>query len=329
MRPTLVTDPKAQRNPELHLGVDIGGTNLRLGVFRGLRLLSEYRSTPDFSKVCRRTVNREDAQRLVVRLVGDTIADALREHETVQHIGVVIPGFVDPDNSLLLQSPNLQNLENADFISPLQKRFGLPVRLVNDANAAAYGEYLLARQHYSDLRHLLYVGLGTGIGGGLVLNGQIYPGAHGSALEIGHLIVETNGRVCGCGNRGCLEQYASASGVKLSYTEYTGYYKASRDIGQMADTGDRSARQAFWQAGRALGQALAHLQKILDVELVCIGGGLIGSWPWMAPAVQSALDADLIPILKGRTKVMPSSSADCAGMLGAAYIGLETAQVSS
>lgn len=327
VHPALAADPKIQRNAALHMGLDIGGTNLRLGVFRGLRLLSEYRTAPDLSEVCRHAGNREDAQRLVVRLVDDAIADALCKHKQVQHIGMGIPGFVDPGNSLLLQSPNLQHLENTDLISPLQKRFSLPVCLVNDANAAAYGEYLLARPHHSDLRHLLYVGLGTGIGGGLVLNGQVYPGAHGSALEIGHLIVEPNGRVCGCGNRGCLEQYASASGVKLSYTEYTGCHKTARDIGQMADAGDRSARQAFWQAGRALGQALAHLQKILDVELVCIGGGLIGSWPWMAPAVQSALDADLIPILKGRTRITLSSSADCAGMLGAAYIGLETAEV--
>nr|WP_291524531.1 ROK family protein [Acidithiobacillus sp.] len=246
VHPALAADPKIQRNAALHLGLDIGGTNLRLGVFRGLRLLSEYRTAPDLSEVCRHAGNREDAQRLVVRLVGDAIADALCKHKQVQHIGMGIPGFVDPGNSLLLQSPNLQHLENTDLISLLQKRFSLPVCLVNDANAAAYGEYLLARPHHSDLRHLLYVGLGTGIGGGLVLNGQVYPGAYGSALEIGHLIVEPNGRVCGCGNRGCLEQYASASGVKLSYTEYTGCYKTARDIGQMADAGDRSARQASW-----------------------------------------------------------------------------------
>ncbi|MBU2753902.1 ROK family protein [Acidithiobacillus sp. CV18-2] len=304
----------------LRLGIDVGGTNLRIGVFLGLHLVCEYRTTPRLSEVCAQAPDSGKAKNLVVELLEDAISNCLRDHQAVQQIGLAIPGLVDPNGHLLLQSPNLPHLQNVDFVTPLQNRFGVKVALENDANAAAYGEYLLAQKNQPSIQNLLYVGLGTGVGGGAVLNGHIFRGTHGYAMEMGHLIVEPDGRLCGCGNRGCLEQYASASGVERSYLEFSGHHRDARHIGQLAEKGNKFARMGFNRAGHALGQALAHVLKILDIDQVVIGGGLAGSWQWIAPTFEHAMSADLIPVLRDLVQIRTSHGADCAGILGAAHL---------
>jgi glucokinase len=193
----------------------------------------------------------------------------------------------------------------------------IPVITENDALAAAYGEYMLQTPRQKDV---LYIGLGTGVGGGLIVNGQPFPGQHGVAMEIGHLIYEPDGRPCGCGNRGCMEQYASASGVSLSYFNAAQQHCQSLEVAILAGDGDPDALAAYALAGTALAATLAHILKVVDVSNIVIGGGMSGGWALMKEAFELRLEQDLIPALRGKTKVSISNVGDHAGIFGAAIL---------
>lgn len=144
-------------------------------------------------------------------------------------------------------------------------------------------------------------------------------------MEIGHLIVEPlninpKARACGCGNHGCLEQYASATGVTLSYAEFSGTALEAVDISDLAEAGDRYALAAFAVAGDKLGQALAHILKVVDIGHVVIGGGMSPSWPLMQHAFEQRLQADLIAALRNKISVQISNNDDQAGIIGAALL---------
>jgi glucokinase len=298
------------------VGVDVGGTNLRVGVLLGHNLVWSTRRHAGFSEICQKLAAPEALDAVIGNLAG-AIEEARVRYPEVQGVGIGFPGFIAPDTRVVHLSPNLPGLLNADLISPLSARLGLPVILENDALAAAYGEYLLL-QPRSD--SLLYLGLGTGVGGGLILHGQPYSGEHGVAMELGHLIVDPGGRLCGCGNRGCLEQYASAVGIALNYAAMGQVRLDAEAIASLAHQGDSQALKAFEEAAMYLAAALAHVLKIVDISEVVIGGGLSRSWSLMEPVFLAHLDGMLIPVLRGRIQVRLSQGEDHAGMLGAAAL---------
>lgn len=309
--------PAPMNKPPL-LGIDVGGTNLRLALFQDLTPTWEGRYAANLGQLCAQSNSTDEAEKHVLAALSRAIESALQQTPAIASIGIGFPGFIHPGSRMIRQSPNLPGLQNLDLISPLTQRFGCPVTLENDALAAAYGEHLLCQAP-----SLLYVGLGTGVGGGLIIHGQPYTGEHGVAMEIGHLIVQRGGRLCGCGNRGCLEQYASATGVQRNYTRSIGFSAtSSRDIAERAKQGDSAAITAFQQAGQALGQALAHILKVVDVNTIVIGGGMVEAWDLFYPALTRRLEQDLIPVLRGTLNIRPSTSEDRAGMLGAAYLGV-------
>jgi glucokinase len=305
------------------IGVDVGGTNLRVGVVHKNRVIWEQRIQADFAAFC-----RSHPPEVAVDFILDTLADGVREaqmhHPEVCAVGIGFPGFIDPATQRVAQSPNLPGLREVDLCNPLSARTKLPVLVENDALAAAYGEFIISNAGHGSL---IYLGLGTGVGGGLILNGKAYPGAHGVAMEVGHLIVEAGGRLCGCGNRGCLEQYASASGVALTYAELTGKEKldATR-VATLAREGDVNAMKAYARSGDTLAQGLASILKVVDVSQVVIGGGMSSSWDLMKDAFSERLDADLIPALRNQTVVSISQSGDQAGIIGAAMLAFAAHQ---
>jgi glucokinase len=167
---------------------------------------------------------------------------------------------------------------------------------------------------------MIYLGLGTGVGGALIYHNQPFPGQHGFAMEVGHIIFEPNGRVCGCGNHGCMEQYASATGVTNSYKATTGLTLTTGEIALHAHAGDEAAVAAFDLAGEALATVLAHILKVLDVGQTIIGGGLVNAWPLMQSSFFHTLAQDLIPVLRDKVAVSISTTGDIAGIVGAALL---------
>ncbi|HEX5539679.1 MAG TPA: ROK family protein, partial [Methylophilaceae bacterium] len=221
----------------------------------------------------------------------------------------------------IAQSPNLPGLHDVDLAGDLTASVGIPVLAENDALAAAYGEYRLSAMQAGAL---VYIGLGTGVGGGLIYGGKPVAGEHGVAMEIGHIIVEPGGRLCGCGNQGCLEQYASASGVSLSYKALSGRDADAHAVADAALAGDAFAIEAYRMAGVRLAQALAHIAKVVDVGQVIVGGGMSLSWPLMQEAFHQRLQIDLIPVLRGKIHIQVSSSGDIAGIVGAALLSAQS-----
>ena len=307
------------------IGIDVGGTNLRVGVFDGLTLLEETRHQADFSQICKENAPKQAWQK-ILQVLAEAISMRLSAHTDIETIGIGFPGFINPQTQTLAQSPNLPGLKNvnlaADLSECLSEVYGkkvLNIIVENDANAAAYGEYCLLGKPETGL---IYFGLGTGVGGGLIhasgnFKAQPFVGFHGCAMEVGHIIVEPQGRLCGCGNKGCMEQYASASGVVLSYSKQK---LEAHEIAALARSGDKDAQAAYNKAGEALATALAHVLKVVDVPNVLIGGGMSGAWDLMQNAFDARLEADLIPVLRGKIKVTISKSGDQAGMLGAALL---------
>lgn len=333
------------------IGIDVGGTNLRVGVvnYDGNQLemtapllLEETRYQADFSNLCKSyQKSSQQSPEQVWQTILATIAAAIQtvraKYPEISAVGIGFPGFIDPKTQKIAQSPNLPGLSNVDLSADLSALIQLPVITENDALAAAYGEYAMLThqtERHSTKSHptenfisedyitesLIYLGLGTGVGGGLILNGQPFQGEHGVAMEVGHIIVQNNGRLCGCGNAGCMEQYASASGVMMSYFEATGEQKNTQEITAQAIQGDQAAIHAYALAGASLAKALAHILKVIDITHIVIGGGMSAAWPLMQVAFQLQLEQDLIPTLRGKVNVTISTMGDQAGIIGAAML---------
>jgi glucokinase len=309
----------------LLIGMDIGGTNLRLGIIQHdaqaqsvqrIRLVDEMRFQADFSGLCKNNPP-EVAWREILSTITGAIKAAQQKYPEIVAVGIGFPGFIDPVTQNISQSPNLPGLKNVALSADLMQLISLPVITENDALAAAYGEYIMQSPQRQDL---LYIGLGTGVGGGLVIHGRPFPGQHGVAMEIGHLIYEPGGRVCGCGNQGCMEQYASASGVSISYFNATQEHCQALEIALRAQGGDPHALEAYTLAGTALAATLAHILKVLDVNNIVIGGGMSGGWALMKEAFELRLEQDLIPALRGKTQLSISHVGDHAGIIGAAIL---------
>lgn len=316
----------------LLIGIDVGGTNLRLGIVecgdlqaqgrqaqdKQVRLLEEIRFQADFSSLCKLHQHAPDqAWQTILATIADAIQTVRVKYPAVSAVGIGFPGFIDSRTQRISQSPNLPGLSDVDLSADLSALIALPVITENDARVAAYGEFIMAARQ---IKNLVYLGLGTGVGGGLILNGKPVQGQHGVAMEVGHIIIAPNGRLCGCGNHGCMEQYASASGVAISYLEATGQHHSAAEVALRAKTGDKNAVAAYELAGSALAQALAHIQKVIDVTDVVIGGGMSAGWALMEQAFQQQLDRDLIPALRGKVNVHISNMGDQAGIIGAAIL---------
>ncbi len=296
------------------IGVDVGGTNLRVGVIDGLQVIAEHRVNADFSGMCR-NMPADRTLPAILDALETALREAMQQYPDVSAIGLGFPGFIV--DGQVAQSPNLPGLLDVDLATPLSASLGVPVIVENDALAAAYGEFRLTGRKAAGL---VYLGLGTGVGGGLIVDGAAFPGEHGVAMEVGHLIVEPEGRPCGCGNRGCMEQYASASGVAISYREATAEALTAHQIAQKAEAGDAHAIAAYHLAGERLAQALAHVLKVADVAHVVVGGGMSAAWSLMSVGFHQRLDHDLIPALRGKIRITISQAGDQAGMIGAALL---------
>jgi len=272
------------------IGVDLGGTNLRIAAVDEQGHLIEKVTLETKISLGRDHVISDmcDAiQRLSEKYQG---SDALLG------IGVGVAGIIDMHTGYLRDSPNLPG-PDYPVLAEIERRLQTTVILENDANAAALGEqWLGAARNYPDMAMIT---LGTGVGGALVLGGKIFHGMTGMAGEFGHTTIEPDGNPCGCGNRGCLEQYASATAVvrmakeeiaragapALASAAQSGAEFNAELVYKLALRGDEPARRVFRRAGRALGIALATLVNSLNLPMHVIGGGVSSAWDAFSPAI--------------------------------------------
>jgi len=273
------------------IAVDLGGTNLRIAAVDGNGKLLEKLTTGT-------EVHR--GRDFVIGEMTDAIQSlALKHRSTGDLVGICVgvPGFIDMDTGTIMESPNLPGWARFPVREEIERRLGTRVILENDANAAAMGEKWLGAGRNTD--HMAMYTLGTGVGGGIVLNGRLWHGLNGMAGELGHFNVEPAGHPCGCGSRGCLEQYASATAIVRMAREAMDSGSApdlvdaahgnveftSRGIYQLALQGHASAQQIYRRVGRALAIAIAGMINALNLPMYVIGGGVASAWDAFAPTM--------------------------------------------
>jgi glucokinase len=270
--------------PDFSVGVDLGGTNLRIAaVSREGQLLEKVTLGTKVALGRDHVINEMcDA---IQRLSGK-----YKESGKFLGAGIGIPGIIDLQTGMLRKSANLPGFEDYPVRAEIERRLGARVVLENDANVAALGEQWLGAAR--GVPNMAVVTLGTGIGGGIVLGGKIWHGMNGMAGEFGHVTVEPEGHPCGCGNRGCAEQYASASAIvrmareaiasgaapSLANAASSDAEFGAKSIYNLAIQGDEHARRIFRSFGRYLGIMLAGLINVLNLDMFVIGGGVSSAW---------------------------------------------------
>jgi len=299
----------------LALGIDVGGTNIRLAVVdeQGV-IIESHREQAQLSQ--HGIVDAAKSAERVLDVLAGIIRPVLEKHAGIEGIGIGFPGFFDTSSGLLLSSPNIPGLLEFPLEERLGKHLSCPVHAQNDASVAALGEFRFGAG--KGAASLLHLTLGTGVGGGVVINGQLYGGDGGMAMEVGHLHIAPEDRQCGCGARGCLETWASATAVAERFAAMSGIQADAREVAALADEGNEHALGVLHDAGSMLGRGIAEISKLLDIRRVSISGGLTGAWQHLSPAMNDAMNARLIPPLVGKIDVRRSILGDDAGILGAA-----------
>ena len=326
-------------NPkQFAIGVDLGGTNMRIAALDSDGKQLELITTSTEVKRGRDYV------------VGD-ISDAIRAlrkkfdgRYQFAGTGIGVPGIIDMESGTVLQSPNLPDWTNYPVRDEIQRRLESQVILENDANVAALGETWMGAAR--NAKSMCMFTLGTGVGSGIVLDGKIWHGMTGMAGECGHITVYPDGVQCGCGNRGCVEQYASATAVKRMAIEAIATGKApelaramsenpefsSKVVFQYAMEGDVAAQQIFKVVGQALAMVLADMINALNLPMYVIGGGLASGWEAFAPTmfaelrkrsyVYAATAPDERLPARGHTVITRALLGSDAGLVGAARLAL-------
>ncbi len=302
------------------IGVDLGGTNLRSALLSPAGdLLDKYTEATHASDGWKKVVGR------LVENIKRQQASAERKGSNVVAIGVGAPGIIHGDTGIVVKSPNFPDWNNLPLKKELEKAIELPVTIENDANAAALGEQW--RGAGKGIGSMILLTLGTGVGGGIVLNNQIWQGADGMAGELGHMTIIPDGRLCGCGNTGCLEMYASARGIVESYRERKRQVPAgeitSESVSEAARNGDSDALAVMHGMGRMLGIGIANLINIFNPEMIVIGGRVKDAWPLFIDSTREEIKRRSFEVPAARTKIVPSMLGDDAGIIGAAAAALQ------
>ncbi len=310
------------------VGIDLGGTNCRWAlVNREGGILGRWETS---------TNTMPDQKALIAALAADLAGcqeEALSRHFQIQGVGLGLPGRVLSQEGRVAFSPNVPALNDCAIVPRLQPLAPWPLFLENDANLFALGESWLG----AGVGHLLMLGitLGTGVGGGLILQGRLWSGSHGVAAEIGHITVDPQGRKCHCGNRGCLETMASgfwtvtwvkeqlAQGAASWLEEL--YHSDPDALGGealvvAAGQGDPLARRAFERVGTSLGIAIATVVHLLGITRVVIGGRFARAWEVFRPFMLEELHRRLTFFPPEALSITPAQLGDDAGLLGAARL---------
>jgi glucokinase len=321
------------------IGVDLGGTNLRVAAFT-----SDYSLLDSLSMPTRVSEGPEQVARDIVAGVQKLLREN-RGNGNLQGVGVGTPGPLELPAGRLREPPNLPGFDGFGLKAVLEEQLQMDVLVESDANAAALAECLSGVGRDRGETSLCMLTLGTGVGGGLVLEGRIWHGMSGMAGEPGHSPIFPDGPACSCGGRGCLELYASATGLRRMAAERASDGRAPdiqrvlveatnntvAALAQLAEAGHTEARALFREMGRALGLGLANLVNALNLPVYALGGGVAGAWNLFAPAMMETVreysyvyrltePQSTNSFETGKTQIVPARLGSGAGLLGAAML---------
>jgi glucokinase len=307
-----------------YLGIDIGGTSIKAGLVDEKGHVLEARR----------------AQTITDDFKGflSTLTELVREFQktaAVDAIGIGVPGLRSSRTHIIETSPNIRCLQKINLEEALADQVHIRTVSENDANAAAYAEFICGAG--VGLQHVAHLTLGTGLGSGFILNGSLFTGTSGYGGEFGHTVLhararaENTGRLCGCGNSGCVETFVSAGGIVLTAEELMReapdsllhelpWPLTSEKVFEAAARGDRTAQAAFHETGRYLGIACANLINLLNLEMIIIGGGVMAAGDILLEAARASAKQHAFPPAFADCQIVQSKLWPDAGMIGAAML---------
>src|SRR6187399_3115787 len=281
---------------EYSIGVDLGGTNLRAAAVGSDGQILQKISVD---------TNFEGGRDAVIGDIVDSVNQLKRDlaGRRLVGVGIGVPGFILLKKGFITNSNNLPYLENYPVRDAIEKLLGTPIILENDANAAALGEKWMGAGREVD--DLVLLTLGTGVGGGIIMNGRVLHGMDGMAGELGHLTVDPFGPPCGCGNLGCLEKLASATAVEAAAVlmSLSAHPLTSKQVYQLAIDGNPKAKAIFDQMGRALGIALANLINTFNFPLYLLSGGMLPAWSLFWPELEAQVKMRSFTYRTSKTRI--------------------------
>lgn len=288
---------------ELFLGVDLGGTNVKIGVCTASGEARGSVSIP--------TEPARGPQDVVSR-IGDAADGLMQKTGRAVACGSGVPGPLDLARTTLFVAVNLPGWKNVPYPEILGKRLGIPTFMENDANCAAWGEYIAGAGRGT--QSLVLYTLGTGVGGGIILNGDLWVGASGAAGELGHMTIEINGLQCPCGQAGCVEQYASANALARRWGK-----GSAKECFEAARRGDPEALAAVEGSAEALAIGCANMIHVLHPEVIVLAGGMAAAGDLLFDRVRAGVRKRVFPVCLEKIRIEGSKvPGDDAGWLGAA-----------
>lgn len=303
-----------------YVGVDVGGTSVKLGLFDDNNLInkSSFKTTKIDCLVCE-----------LVKNIKQLFIDNNKDIKDLKGIGIGFPGHVDGETGIVVYSNNLV-AHNYPLVSEIQKEINVPIRMSNDANVAAFGEF-----HFGigkNFNNIIFVTLGTGVGGGIIIDGKIIEGKNGAGAELGHMVISRNGELCSCGRRGCFETYASANAlirnarVAMSNNPTSILNEMAKDPEELdgviffnaLEKKDKVAQIVFEEYIENLAEGLTNFANIFRPDAIILGGGI----SYRGDALMEPLQQRLAKMIYGgqwnaRVELMISELKNDAGIFGA------------
>ena len=310
------------------IGVDVGGTNVKIALVDKKGEIKFPKTVPT-----RAEMGYEYTIGNIQQSIKDLISEAGIEKSALEGIGFGFPGQIDCDKGIVRLAPNIPGWVNVPISEIMQKEFNVPVKVDNDVRCAA-----LAELNYGagvGCKNLICITVGTGIGSGLIINGKIVRGASNAAGEIGHIKLEMHdGLLCGCGDRGCLEAYASGPSIVAMAKEYVMGGKSAKFreiagsidaitpaiVAQAANEGDAVAKKIFEIMGEYIGIGLTSVVNLLNPEKIVIGGGVADAGDILLEPLRKTLKSRTMPIQGGAVEVVPAQLGNTAGIIGSSLL---------
>ena len=305
----------------LTIGMDLGGTNIKAGLVSVEGKILEEKEVA--------TEVRDGVDHVLNRMAG-VIRDLAKtaNRARVKGAGIGLAGQINIKRGIYHSGPNFPGWSNVPVALELEKRGGVPVVIDNDANLAALGEYAFGAGR--GITEMLLLTLGTGVGGGLILNGQLYHGASDLAGEVGHASIDPDGPVCACGRKGCLEAFVGTKGILLRLKQKMDGGAESvlrkkvfesivpKDIAMAAEQGDRIAIEVLHETGDILGFGLANFADILNIERIVIGGGVANAGDLILQPAREAFRREALKVVADACTIVKAELGNTAGLVGAA-----------
>ena len=308
------------------IGVDVGGTNVKIALVDKEGSIVYSNTTP---------TRTEMGYEYTISNIKQAIVDLMKETKTdknsIEGIGFGFPGQIDCDAGIVRVSPNIPGWINVPIAQIIEKEFGIPTKVDNDVRCAALGE--LAFGAGKGCKNLVCITVGTGIGSGLIINGKLVRGADNAAGEIGHIKLQMHdGPICGCGDSGCLEAFASGPSIVAMAQEYilggksTKYRELANPeitpyvVAEAAKQGDKVALKIFERMGKYIGIGLANVVNLLNPEKIVIGGGVADAGDILFEPLIATLKKRAMPIQAKSVSVVPAQLGNAAGVIGASLL---------